>query len=361
MAPPASRSCRAVVVLLSVVIGHGAQAEPPAADSPQYRWVQVTAKAEFAPRDGAGALVFNDRMWLLGGWNPGDKKHFPRICNNEVWSSSDGATWTLEKPNTFLDDSFDVESDWEGRHTAGYVVHRDRMWIVGGDANQHHYQDDVWSSSDGRAWTHVNRDRPVPWGPRALHYTVAHDGHIWVIGGQTMPAFAGGEERFYRDAWRSADGVEWEQIDIAQPAWTPRGMIGGAAVFADRIWLLGGGTYDTPTTPTRLFFNEVWSTADGATWRQDLASAPWEPRQYHDVAVFDGRMWVLEGYYKGNRNDVWHSADGVIWTEIPHTPWKPRHASSLFVYDDALWVVAGNNMESDVWKLVRADAKKAGP
>ena len=41
-------------------------------------------------------------MWLLGGWNPGDKTNFPRICNNEVWSSHDGASWELVKPKLVL-------------------------------------------------------------------------------------------------------------------------------------------------------------------------------------------------------------------------------------------------------------------
>ncbi len=47
------------------------------ADEPRYEWVNVTNAAAYAPRDGAGALVFKDKMWLLGGWHPGDKKHFP--------------------------------------------------------------------------------------------------------------------------------------------------------------------------------------------------------------------------------------------------------------------------------------------
>jgi len=66
-------------------------------------------------------------------------------------------------------------------------------------------------------------------------------------------------------------------------------------------------------------------------------------------------MWVLEGYNaaSGNRRDVWYSADGVNWHELPDTPWAPRHAASVFVYDDALWMVAGNNMSPDVWKLTR--------
>src|SRR5262249_3393511 len=147
----------------------------PMPDVPEYGWERVTARAAFAPRDGAGALTFKGRMWLLGGWNPGDKKHFPRICNNEVWSSADGKQWRLDKPNTFLDKTFDPARDWEGRHTAGYAVHKGRMWIVGGDVNQGHYHFDVWNSADGKAWTWVNKGEPVPWGPRVLHYTVVHD------------------------------------------------------------------------------------------------------------------------------------------------------------------------------------------
>jgi hypothetical protein len=84
----------------------------------------------------------------------------------------------------------------------------------------------------------------------------------------------------------------------------------------------------------------------------------------HDACVFDNRLWVLEGYNeqhepgtttRGNRNDVWHSADGVEWFELPNTPWLPRHAGALFVYDNALWMVGGNNMTPDAWKLVRTD------
>lgn len=170
-----------------------------------------------------------------------------------------------------------------------------------------------------------------------------------------MPAFAKSQETFYRDVWTSADGVRWERIQPLEPCWSPRGMVGGFAVFQDKIWILGGGTYDTPRTPARKFYNDVWCSADGARWQRVTEAAPWAARQYHDVAVFDGRLWVLEGYSQasGNRRDVWHSSDGEHWFEVPKTPWKPRHAASVFVHAGALWMVAGNNMESDVWKLGR--------
>mgnify|MGYP001574447788 CR=1 FL=1 len=247
---------------------------------PTYQWTKVTDQAAFAPRDGAGALVFKNRMWLLGGWNPGDKIHFPKICNSEVWSSAEGAQWKLENP----------QAPWEGRHTAGYVVHRGKMWIVGGDGNQGHYQNDVWNSADGVKWEQVADN--VPWGPRVLHYTDVFDNKIWVMGGQTLPQHASADEIFYSDVWNSADGVMWAKVADKLPC-GPRGMIGGSVVFKNRIWILGGGTYDTPKKPQRLFYNDVWSSADGAHWEQHLKAAPWHPRQYHDVAVFDDRMLGL--------------------------------------------------------------------
>jgi hypothetical protein len=351
-------NAKTTVCLLVAILATVWQLDHSAADEPevvQYEWTPVTLKADFAPRDGAGALTFKDRMWFIGGWNPGDKKNFPRICNNEVWSSADGLKWSLEKSNTFLDSTFDARKDWEGRHTAGYAVLHDKMWIIGGDVNQGHYHNDVWSSEDGQTWSLVNDGKPVPWGPRALHYTVVHQDKLWVIGGQTVPGIAKEEEHFYRDCWNSSDGVNWQQVKIQEPAWPQRGMIGGSAVFKDRIWILGGGTYETPSKPGRLFYNDVWSSADGAVWEKHTDSAPWHPRQYHDVAVFDDRLWVMEGYHAngGNRNDVWYSEDGKNWTEVPKTPWAPRHAASVFVHQNALWMVAGNNMTSDVWKLQR--------
>ncbi|HQK74804.1 MAG TPA: hypothetical protein PKZ25_01295 [Candidatus Hydrogenedentes bacterium] len=345
------------VFLVTLLAGLGVltPAAPRAAGtpSPSYHWVCVTPSAPFAPRDGAGALVYRGALWLLGGWNPHDKVHFPQICTNDVWRSTDGATWTLVKPNTFGTDQFNPDTDWEGRHTAGYVVFQDKMWILGGDPLQGHYQSDVWNSEDGVTWNRVNPGQDVPWAPRALHHTAVFNGRIWVMGGQTTPQFAPAEERFWDDIWSTDDGIHWTKAATGGPQWGPRGMIGGNVVLHGRLWILGGGTYDTPRQPQRNFYNDVWSTGDGIHWQCHLRQAPWDPRQYHDVAAFDGRMWVLEGWNQQNRNDVWHSADGVEWHEVPGTPWAPRHASSLFVYEDALWLVAGNNMQSDVWKLER--------
>jgi hypothetical protein len=63
----------------------------------KYRWVKINCNADFAPRDGAGAFVYKDSKWLIGGWNPPDKINFPLICNNEVWNCKNGRNCNLVK------------------------------------------------------------------------------------------------------------------------------------------------------------------------------------------------------------------------------------------------------------------------
>jgi hypothetical protein len=95
-------------------------------------------------------------------------------------------------------------------------------------------------------------------------------------------------------------------------------------------------------------------------WTRVIANAPWQPRIYHDITVYDGRMWVIGGHAgnsDGNLSDVWSSADGVKWTQVPSTPWLARHAASVAVFNGVLWLTGGttdlNGSQDDVWKLDR--------
>lgn len=321
-----------------------------ASSEADYTWTLVAHNnAAFPGGDGRGALVHNTRMWLLGGWNPADTTNYPRITSNDVWSSGDGTNWVLEKANTY-DATWNPAVDWEGRHTAGYAAYDGALWVLGGDANQGHYQNDVWKSNNGANWTKV--DDQVPWADRVLHYTVTFDNKIWVMGGQSMPLFVSGPDVFYRDIWTTTNGTNWTEVIPLEPYWSARGLICGQAVLNNRIWILGGGRYDTPTKP-RAYYNDVWSSADGIHWELHTTDAPWDPRQYHSVVTFDSRLWVIEGYRQPlEMNDVWYSDDGDNWYALPFVPFNPRHASSVFSFDNAMWYVSG--LESWVYKLERS-------
>jgi hypothetical protein len=317
----------------------------------QYQWTQVTSSAAFSRRDGAGGVTYDGKMWLLGGWLSGSTTY------NDVWNSTDGLNWTRVRLNTPYPTSPPYPTNiWEGRHCGGYAVFNNKMWIAGGDPNQGHYQPGVWSSSDGVTWTQTTAN--APWGQRNLSVTMVHDNKLWVMGGQTLPEYVPGyPEEFYNDVWNTSDGVTWTQV-TAHAAWSPRGMIQGSVEFNGRMYLLGGGTYNTVAHPTRLFYNEVWSSTDGLDWRKDT-TAPWAARQYHSVGVFDNKMWVMAGgnfeTAEYNRNDVWYSSDGTNWTQLANTPWPTRHAGTLFVHDNHMWMMAGSHIGSnpinDVWRL----------
>jgi len=95
----------------------------------RYEWIEVTDSAAFPPRDGAGALVFKGKMWLIGGWRPTDKQYYPRMCANDVWFSEDGIDWQ-ELPGT----------PWAPHHAASVFVHDDSLWMVTGN----NLESDVW-------------------------------------------------------------------------------------------------------------------------------------------------------------------------------------------------------------------------
>ena len=67
-------------------------------------------------------------------------------------------------------------------------------------------------------------------------------------------------------------------------------------------------------------------------------------------------MWVLGGWSEadGNFGDVWHSKDGVNWTELKsEVVWTQRHAPTANVFKDKIWLAGGHAepLSGEVWSL----------
>ena len=297
------------------------------------RWNQVVAEAPWPARDSAGHLVFNDRMWLIGGWTP------HRI--HDVWSSPDGVDWTRVTSC----------APWCERNISRVVAFKDRMWLLGGCTGAHAVAD-VWASADGGNWTRVTER--APWGPRACAGAVVFKGRIWLMGGQVNTR-RDETNTHYSDVWSSDDGEHWT-CTAADAPWGTRSMHSSVA-FKDRMWVLGGGHYHDFSDNR----SDVWSSPDGVRWERVLGEAPWVPRRFHESVVHDGAMWVVGGVHYGagkpyNRNDVWSSRDGEHWVEADrHAPWTERHGVALFSFKDRLWVVGGCGEEGDRYDIVHSD------
>lgn len=74
--------------------------------------------------------------------------------------------------------------------------------------------------------------------------------------------------------------------------------------------------------------------------------APWLPREYHSVEVFDGKLWVIGGCHEStcNSNDAWYSSDGETWEGIStvRSPLPLSHADGVAVGPDSLIFAGGN-------------------
>lgn len=299
----------------------------------EYDWEEVSSTLPFNAKDGAGLVSFQNKMWLLGGWDP--PFHPPNYTHSEVWSSTDGANWTYE-----------TSAPWPARHCAGWLVSDSAMWVIGGDP-QSGCLTDVWKSSDGTNWIQTTnsilgyaiRNNP--------NYSYAN-GKMFMYGGEQCSAGP------LNDVWSSTDGITWNQLPNAP--WTGRGMqINSCVDSSGQLWMLGGSNEGT-----RRSYNEVWKSADGIHWTLVNESAPWRGRYWHTVAWFDNKIWLMGGMATGSEmNDVWYSQDGITWYEFKSTtgnlPANTRHAQSTTVYDNALWYMCGI-ASNNAWKIINTNS-----
>jgi len=219
------------------------------------------------------------------------------------------------------------------------------MWIIGGWDGATYYND-VWNSVDGVTWIPVTT---APFSPRYTHGAVVFDAgsgpRMWVIGGYDGTSY-------FNDVWSSADGANWTQA-TADAGFAPR-FYSACAVYQGRIWLYGGGIVGT-------YYPDVWSSANGATWQQESATTPFHPRIGHAFLAHDAgsgsRLWVVSGYGGsfGFQPDVWNTDDGQSWTLADgNVPFGARAGHTSLSFMGRLWVIAGFAIASgteinDVW------------
>lgn len=192
-------------------------------------WKQVVSKAEWSARRWHGVVVFKDKLWILGGASSsGRPNQTPTEFLSDVWSSADGVNWTLVAANApwsakdghtslVFDDKIwiiggkrDVwsstdgkswtpvtdKAEWSERYGSGGLVFDGKMWIFGGRE-----KNDVWYSSNGKNWQKAFAN--APWSTRSANYSVVFKNKIWLYSGKT-----GREDSFAGDIWAMSKKTE---------------------------------------------------------------------------------------------------------------------------------------------------------
>ena len=355
--------------------------EPPATDPPVteanptdeelagFVWTPVTLEAPWEPRAGLRVIELDGRLFLLGGRTP-NQSFIPgdSVIWGDVWASDDdGLTWTELLP----------EAPWPARAYFQALVKDEMIYVIGGqdfglepnpfcdlleqglepppglgidpDAPcpellpTSNFFNDVWRSPDGITWEQVTP--AAPWEGRAGLSAAVLDDELYVFAGSqnddSSIIGAGGPQRiYYHDVWRSADGAEWELVTEAAP-WEPRA---GAAVVVrgDRLYLFGGEdgfTCEPLPDCEPPYFNDVWATEDGVEWELLTESAAWSPRPGHVCELVGNRFVCFGGFgLIQNPNDMWASTDGAVWTQLPIAPWNATDPTAVKYDFDALTV-----------------------
>jgi hypothetical protein len=252
-------------------------------------WSKVTPSSTiFSPRAGHRMAVFNNRLWLIGGWNDLASLGGTESRLNDVWSTADGMSWTRHADGGFT-----------SRVAHDLVVFNNKLWVIGGNVAPAGGSNDVWSTTNGENWTRETAS--AAFSPRFSHRALVLNNVLFVIAGNSGTVGL-------TDVWRSTDGVNWT---AAQANAFPTGRSRhAAAVSGNRMYVIGGASDDTFEA---VRYNDVWSSADGITWRQDVTAAPFEGRALHGLAVRNNELFVIGGLGWSFLNDVWRSSDGVSW------------------------------------------------
>lgn len=236
-----------------------------------------------------------------------------------------------------------------------YVQFKDGIYALGamqGNYLKMRLSSRIMRTVDFNTWETLAEKSNLP--RRVFYGAAVFKDKIWLVGGYDG-------KNYYNDVWNSADGVRWKRV-AEKTAWTPRN-VSRLFVFRDRLWFIGGGVIDGEKTNNPNSGKEVWSSEDGVNWLPIEINAPMGLGG--TPIVFDDKLWLIGA----NRDDgnfanaVLVSEDGSAWRE-QSAPWSPRGGTVVWVFNGKLFMTGGKfsymkNGEhvfvysNDVWAMSR--------
>lgn len=278
-------------------------------------WTSTNQAAPFLGRRDHVAVVFNNRLWVIGGRNKAN--YFSSDALNDVWSSADGVNWTTAT----------LQAEFSPRYDHACFVLGDKLWLVGGSDGSGVKNNEIWNTSDGAHWTRVTPDPAFL--PRAGHACAVVGSEAWIIGGA------------YDGSLHSADGVHWTQVPLAHP-----GSRSGQATISHngKLWVIAGSM-------NNQLRNDVWSSPDARHWTRVAEHAAFSPVSNMVGLSYGGNMWLMGG--GGGR--VWRSSNGADWTTMTTTAAFYDIQGGL-VHDSKMWVFSGTTCWSSTDGLAWTNA-----
>ncbi|MBT4644453.1 MAG: hypothetical protein HOC09_37110 [Deltaproteobacteria bacterium] len=260
-------------------------------------WTQATSNADWAAREGHTAVVFDNKMWILGGSDGSNK--------NDVWYTNDGINWSLATSN----------ASWTGRSHLRSVVSDNKILILGGSTGL--YKNDVWYSSNGSSW--IENASSTDWPGRFAHASVQFNNKIWVLGGYTSSG-AKNDIWYMNESWQGTQQVGTSGDDIAYGI--AIGSDGGIFITGETGGSLNGENY----TGGKDAFLMKFGSSGVHQWTKQFGTSS---DDFGSAIVLDsaGNIYITgqtQGELDGNSNTGGHdvfltkynSSGTKLWTKL---------------------------------------------
>ena len=285
----------------------------------------VTHAAGYGARKYHRVVSFDGRMWLIGGM-----RGTPAQYLNDIWSSTDGITWTRVT----------AAAPFAPRAEHSLTVFQGRLWLIAG-RNSTGYLDDVWSSFDGVTWqleSHFGN-----YG-RAGHRTIVNNSRMYVIGRAEYVDYF---------AYSTVDGVSWQHHDsLDVPSWVTRFA---ATSFRNRLWMFGGTDNLSGGCCAR---GEVWSSTDAETWRFESLGAPFSSMPGAKMLAFNNELYLTSSSTHVNHQyqRPWKTSDVIDWTATGDASWPlARSHQVMLTHNNQLFLIGGRNLQPGTFNGSRSD------
>jgi leucine-zipper-like transcriptional regulator 1 len=275
-------------------------------------WQQVADTPRFSKRAGHSTVVFNNKMWVMGGFENVDSV---ALALNDVWSSLDGITWNRALQN----------APWAPRVSHCSLVFQEKMWVIGGNMDSDYFSD-VWWSDDGITWNIAKSGDSEGFSDRKGVSCLSFNNKIWIIGGVDYGGIS--------QVWTSTDGSDWT-IETTPP-WDGRGHH-VSYVHNNKIWVVGGSVYATE------YYQDVWSSSDGINWQKEIDEIGQDTLYGHSAFIGNNRVVITGG--NGNSDGVLISDDGTSFTHFSEIITSRSYHTSTW-FNNRGWLIGGSYSEN---------------
>ena len=261
-------------------------------------WERVAVNIVDPPRENFAVAVFDDRIWLTGGYCGIEGEYL-----NDMWYSEDGRKWIKAVNNT----------DYPPRSKATLVVKDERMFLLGGVDEETMFED-VYYSDNAIDWEQLSDGNDIACAVQRQALVFNNDIYLFCPDHGILT---------------SADGESWEQADIPDFIKTRKDY--AAAVLNDKLYLSGGEKIFKNSNFNDAL-NDLWVTDDGVNWEKvepnhrvlDLNMPEYRrfpKRSRHSMIAFNNKLYITGGYvridgYDDHFNDTWMTKDGSVWVKM---------------------------------------------